>query len=423
MLETRRHKLLLAGILLSAGSTLVNFKIGSLSDVYFSFVVSAVFLSLASLYIVLLRLSVTKKSLLIAAIIFSVIAHSLILRIAGLSTSVSFQYSEGVPWPHIAKLVVFLMGFFVMYECFAKKLVSKEAFFLGLYVLIVISLPLYWIDGADKFLAFSVDSLDEARYYPAWIGGWNNYAMILSFGFLIAYLHPAISKGIASRIVMLVIFMTILSTQSRGGLWFLILALAVDYFFVGRARMFLSKRALLRVGGVIIVFLAVGIAFGGPVYERFFGSFLGSANPDLDLLQSATSGRTVQWLDALIKLTDEQHAFQYFTGYGVGHYAWNNMEATETEIHNMYLQFFYDFGIFGGLGFCLIYLSLLRYVAWNSREPFDRLAKGLVIIVLMTSIFQGIVLVTQTGWWIAALLAFVIFQHSSNCKRSSALDR
>jgi hypothetical protein len=161
----------------------------------------------------------------------------------------------------------------------------------------------------------------------------------------------------------------------------------------------------------VAVFLSVLIVFifGESLFVRFFESFSAPENQNIELFQSATSGRSVQWLDLYEKFFTNANIFQYFLGYGIGHYAWATPTATEVEVHNMYLQFVYDFGLLFGLISCyFIYFSYSKINYKYADDYFKKISKALAIVIALSAAVEGLVFSTQTGWVVATVLALIL---------------
>ena len=103
---------------------------------------------------------------------------------------------------------------------------------------------------------------------------------------------------------MAVIFVTLLSTQSRGGVWFLIFALFFNWLFCSNQEIRKTTGYYLFFIPVIAIFV---IVFGDMIYQRFFVSFVNpetyGGHENKILIDYVTSGRTIYWLDAITKLS------------------------------------------------------------------------------------------------------------------------
>jgi len=386
---------------------LANFKVQFLGDVYISFVVCLFVYGLGFLKISIIDKYCGKVSLYAVVITVLCICHSYVLRYIGFATDVNFQYYELLPIGHYLKLFVFFLTFVVAYEGFRLNYAKYDIFCKSFVVMTVLTMVRYWIEYYDTISLVSTDNLDLGRVYPDWVGGWNSYALILSFAFSIVYYMPYYSS--LKRMTMLAMLgVTLVSTQSRGGVWFTLFALIFNsLFFRGFNEEFKFHA---RHGLILFVLVPIFTLYGDVIYERFILSFITISNVEIELVQSLSSGRSVQWMDAYTKIVDPSSYFQYFVGYGIGHYAWDNAAATEIEVHNMFLQFIYDFGIPLGLlaGYGLISLCAVGPQGHGLDDNYSKLMRAVGVIIVLTSLVEGIVFSTQTGWIVAAFLAMII---------------
>ena len=210
--------------------------------------------------------------------------------------------------------------------------------------------------------------------------------------------------------------MTILSTLSRAGLGALVLVMVLDFVATLRShrikkeKSFIAKFYFWVLCGSITMLLA---AKSDLLVDRFLLSFMESQYEGVDLMQSITSGRTVQWMDAITKLLDSNHYFQWFWGYGIGHYAWGNIIEdvlrVETEMHNQYLLFFYEYGLIIGAVLSFLLLRSPFLLSWRSVVPSERLARSILTIYVISSFVEGFIYTTQVGW-ILGLFGAIIFR-------------
>lgn len=400
---------------------LFNFKIKLLGDVYFSFLVDLVLFSFAFIFIVMKGRG---RLIPLWAVFVSVliVLHSIILRFSGLSTAVDFDYAETLPIGHYIKVLVFGLVFFVYYDRFSKGKENVQRYINTYQLLIGLTLIKYWFLYVDKITLVREDNLDLGRVYPEWIGGWNAYAMLISFAIIFSFYWA--KSSFFNRAYSTVLWITLISTQSRGGFWFVLIALLAISLLSKNYEIYIRKFTTSK---IISVFIIVGVSafvvynFGNEIVSRFFGSFVSSANPDIAMMQSVTSGRTVQWLDLFVKLGTDESVFQYFFGYGFGHYAWRPVpDRAEIEVHNMYLQFLYDFGI--PLGLACWYFMYAIYARCSFKmavRPLQKISKALAVVIVLSAVVQGIVLSTQTAWLVATIIALIL---SNSCMQQRSSD-
>lgn len=397
-------------ILLMAGlPLLVNFKIENIGGVYFSFL-----FEITIFFTLLLRLffndTQKKLSLIVLASAVIIILHSWLLRLTGFSTSVNFEFAEALPIGHYLKTLLFGMVFYFYYNEFKKRKLNIYEYIKSYRFIIFLAVIKYWILYGEKIMLTRSDNLDAGRAYPEWLGGWNSWAMLISFE-IIFKTYEIKKKNIVDFVWIAVLWITILSTQSRGGLWFLVIAILLVKLLSPKTKISekvnISKMTLIYFSGVLVV-VGLLIVQGDALLARFLTSFGGSNNSEVEIFQSVTSGRSVQWLDIALKFMAEESVFQYLLGYGIGHYAWSAADEVEIEVHNMYLQMIYDFGIlFGFLGCYILIKIFLKIKFMNVVNSELRIAKALSIIILLTAVVQGIVFSTQTGWIVASMVALI----------------
>jgi hypothetical protein len=398
--------LLLAGL-----PWLFNFKIDYYGEVYLSFLVDIIlFLTVCAFWLINNKRIQPASYLILLASLF-IVFHSWFLRGAGLSTSVSFEYMSAMPLGHYLKTILFGAVFFIYYNKFSNSKIEILKYINSYQVLISLAMVKYWYMYSEKILMVSSENLDAGRAYPEWIGGWNSFAMLVSFSIIFKY-YKQEKSTIVGVLHAIALWGTLLSTQSRGGLWFTVVALILLRLLTPQHKLEYTYSISWKVMYYFVaVFLSVLIVFifGESLFVRFFESFSAPANQNIELFQSATSGRSVQWLDLYEKFFSNASIFQYFFGYGIGHYAWATPTATEVEVHNMYLQFVYDFGLLFGLISCyFIYFIYSKINYKYADDYFKKISKALAIVIALSAAVEGLVFSTQTGWVVATVLALIL---------------
>lgn len=357
----------------------------------------------------LTRLAIFSSSLVALCGLFSILAITVTLRSLGVSDEVAFQHLAEFPWGAILKIVLVVLAFIATNEMLAHRMVSVESILKIFAISMLMSMFKYYFDSIDMIVELNIATQNEFRPYPKWIGGWNTYAFLLSIFFLIIY-YGFFSKGFLRLLLLATVFLTILSTLSRAGLGALVLAIAFDFVAIRsfhrikRKKSLIARLNLLTLCGGAMAVLATK---GDLLVDRFLLSFVESQYEGVDLLQSVTSGRTIQWIDTITKIVDPTHIFQWFFGYGIGHYAWGNAEAVETEMHNQYLLFFYEYGLVIGAILSFLLLRSPFALSWRSAAPLDRLARAVLVIYVITNLVEGLIYTTQAGWILGLFGAFV----------------
>jgi len=236
-----------------------------------------------------------------------------------------------------------------------------------------------------------IKNIDSLRYYPAWIGGWNTISYFIS----ISILYILTIKGLQKKntwFVLGFLMLTLIATQSRGGLYFLIISLVGLQI---RYRFFKISAKYFLISLICIICLSFLPIFKDIIIERFWGAFFGFDRTDISYMQFATSGRTVQWLDFYVKFFLQDNTFQYYTGYGLGHYGWQNKYAIETSVHNTLLQFIYDFGLPLGLSIFLCLSWKLIFFKKTVNYKLNAFFSGLGMITFLTLLVQDLFFITQ----------------------------
>jgi hypothetical protein len=204
-----------------------------------------------------------------------------------------------------------------------------------------------------------------------------------------------------------------LSTLSRSGLGALLVVLIADWVAtqrqskLNRGNQF--KRRLPYALFFALVLIPIFLTKGDLIIDRFFSSFIEIQYEGVSLLQSISSGRTIQWLDTIAKLSSSEHKFQWFFGYGMGHYAWETPIAIETEMHNQYLLFLYEYGFIIGSILSIYTIRTMFVFSWRSTEPLDRLARTMVVVFVISCFVQGFIYTTQIGWVLGIFGATLLY--------------
>jgi uncharacterized membrane protein len=161
------------------------------------------------------------------------------------------------------------------------------------------------------------------------------------------------------------------------------------------------------VGAIIAVVMVTGL--GDVLQERYVVSLLESQTEGVSYVQSASSGRDVIWLDTLSKMTNLNHIYQWFFGYGIGHFGSMNVHGLyETDMGSQYIHFFYEYGLFVGLALCALMFKAYSLVQWRSSHPWAKPVKVMFVIFLASSFVEGFVYTTQVGWLIGVGAAIVL---------------
>lgn len=382
----------------------------------YAYLVSVLILSI----LIAKDLRLLKSSLLSLALMGLLFVPTLFYQLSGLSDAVVFEHLSGFPLTAIAKWSLIFLVFVTFNELLFRNYVSPEYLFKIFVLTILLSIPIYLFKYYDLLLDLDIH---ENRPYPEWVGGWNTYAFLLALAFVIILRFDSI--WLMVKILLLsVIFLVMLTTLSRSGL----VALVVALILYGRLRggfesqIYPRRKTILAVGATVLAAIGLAVLFGlGDVlYIRFVSTSIETQVEGVDYLQSVSSGRTVFWLDAVMKFIDVDHYYQWLFGYGVGHYGFtNNRLEIETDLGNQYLQFIYEFGFVIGIGLCLVLFRAYASIPWEGRSKWAATIKLCTSVLIVSHFFQGFVYGTQVGWLIG-LGAALIMHVQRDYRRSFA---
>ena len=377
-------------------SILLNFKIGNM---YLSYMVAFISALLLLSDIIFTRTRISSKVFFYTCLLLYVLLASYILKV-WTSDGLNFYFLGRVNWPIYSKALLFFL-FFLAGISYFKQTIFLYKFLDILYFFTILFCIRFWIEGFTTVFAQSLGDIDSLRYYPSWIGGWNT----ISFVIAISVIHLVTIrklKSIGSWIAVTFLIITMMATQSRSGILFLLIAF---FFMVIKFRMFKVSPKYLIIFVSVSTLLSFVPVVREIIVERFWSSFFSFDRTDISYLQFLTSGRTVQWFDFYTKFFAQENIFQYFTGYGLGHYGWKNSYSIETSIHNTLFQLIYDFGIllgpflFFAIGYKLIFKKPIKIIKIN------HFLSALGMLIFLTLLVQDLLFVTQTIPIVAILLA------------------
>ena len=374
-------------IVLILTSILLNFKIGS---VYISYLAAFISAFMLVFDIILTRYRITSKVLFYTCLLLYLLLASYILKVWA-SEGLTFYFLDRVSWPIYSKALLFFL-YFVIGLSYFKQTVFLYKFLDILYFFVILFCIRFWIEGFTVVLAQGSNNIDSLRYYPSWIGGWNTFSTIIAVS-IIHLITIRKLKGVGAWIAITFLVTTMIATQSRSGVLFLLIAIVIMLI---KYRLFKISATNLLVSTVFFMLLISLPVVREIIVERFWASLFRFDRTDISYLQFATSGRTVQWFDFYIKFFNQENTFQYFTGYGLGHYGWKNSIGTETSMHNTFFQFIYDFGIplgaflFLGIGYKLLFIKTTRPTKIN------HFLSGCGMLIFLNLLVQDLMFVTQT---------------------------
>ena len=299
------------------------------------------------------------------------------------------------------KLYSFFVIFLYTHFLIKRKIISFQIFKKIIVWMTIISMLRYYSEFYGLILDLNVH---ENRPYPSWIGGWNSYGFILGIAFIFVLDVKKIAKPLRFILLILLLF-TILSTLSRGGAVLLLLVLiyrklALNHYKVADLKVILYFSSL-----ILLLFILYPHHFQ-VFYERFVNSFLISQYENVGLLQSITSGRSVLWLSTFKKIFLNDNFYQILIGYGPGHFFWNTPTGFETEPHNQYLLFLYEYGIFIFSIIISYFILSYRKIKWTNTDIGT--LKTIYLYLLLTFLVEGLVYQTQLILITSMIFAFVV---------------
>ena len=242
------------------------------------------------------------------------------------------------------------------------------------------------------------------------LGGFNTYAFLVSNGIIcLLYILNVAKKNIFINIIILLLiaylFIILLSTLSRNGMFGLIFAIMVyGYYQMGRAKTFAA------IG--LFIFLITPVLFY--LLNTDYGLLASRFIFDDDFYSG--SGRTDIWTGLLHIMASEPLSIIF--GFGVGEIdlqipgSW----SAAYSAHNHFLQFFYEFGIIFLVG--VIYFF---YRLFNRLKRIEDLNKRSFLLainsqILFNMLFDSTLQTSQAGWFFAFWLTFLYIQSDPGIK-------
>lgn len=366
------------------------------------------FASLFLLIIMLIRnLELRRSSLTATILLVILLVPTIWYQISGTSGEVAFEHSADFPTTEIVKLLLVFLVFVTFNELLYYEFVTIDFLFTVFLVCIIASIVKYLFEYQDVILNLHVD---DSRPEAGWIGGWNIYAFLLALACMILLGPLQLARSVRYALLILIIA-TMFTTLSRGG----VVALSVGLFLYWRASLRSGNwrkwvRTPFAVGAIAAMLLGAAIVAGveSALYERYISTSLEAQSAEVGYLQSVSSGRTEFWLDAVLKLAAVETYYQWFLGYGVGHYVYPALRGPETDIGNQYLQFIYEYGLLGGAALTLWMFKGYSALRWDSDLRWAQTMKAMFAVFLVSSFFAGTIYATQAGWLVGIGAAIVV---------------
>lgn len=353
------------------------------------------------------HIGLRRSSLTAVVLLIFLLIPTIWYQISGMSDQIAFEHSGNFPSTVIIKLLLVFLVFVTFNELFYHKYVTIDFIFRVFLISIIFSIVRYIIEYEDVIRNLHVDL---SRPESGWVGGWNTYPFLLSLACMILLGPLRLVQAVRYSLLILIIAV-MLTTLSRGG----ILGLSVGLFLYWRSKISSGKRVewartLVKLGTVVVLVLGSAIAVGmlETLYDRYIVSFLETQYGGTDYLVSVSSGRTAFWLDAVSKITTAETYYQWFFGYGVGHYIYQTPRGPETDIGNLYFLFVYEYGVIVGVGLAVWMFKGYSALRWNCNLPWAQTMKAMFAIFLVSSFVENFLYTTQAGWLIGIGAAIVL---------------
>lgn len=248
----------------------------------------------------------------------------------------------------------------------------------------------------------------EERIEALFIGGVNNFAMILGMAFVISFF--SIKKKL-KRIVFCLFFMTmIVLTMSRGALLGVILTLFITSFYDVDRKTFkqLIKYTLysLIIGFMFLLATDNMNMLIDKIEDRFFSYFTGKKSTN-----DFFSGRGDLITDVFNRLNDSS-VFQILFGHGNGgidFYDSVSNQHFETS-HNILIDILYKNGIILlGIYILLFIYILLLFLKKRNKEKL--VLFGVFVFFHLELMVNPILFAAQTGWIYAVFMVYFLKQN------------
>jgi len=353
---------------------------------------------------------VLKNNAIVAILIFLIAAVSTFINVIVFDSSlVNFQITNSVIYLQVT--LVFLIVNYIF------NWVSLEYFFKVFIVIALIAAIRVWIEEPNHFFELSVYWTKRIEAY--FIGGVNNFALILGVALIISFFHL---RNLKLKIILSIIFfVTIVLSMSRGALLGVILTLFITSLYDTNRKTFklLIKSTLFLILSVIVFLLITDNlqVVIDKVHERFFSLFTG--DQDLNVF---FSGRGDLLLNMFEKMFNAP-IFQLFFGHGNGgidFFDVVNNQRYETS-HNILIDVIYRNGLFLLILYMAIFIQLL--LMFLKRRSKDKLALfGIFVFFHLELLVNPILFAAQVGWLYALLMVYFLKQDAINEKRNAKIN-
>ncbi len=272
-----------------------------------------------------------------------------------------------MPLLHMLFLLYYALVFVAQDERFIRNMIRVLFLYLGIQII----LGFYFLMNPDVLLRIGTQlfNLDEVFYAKfssyidngAFLGLTSHYstsgmymalAVVLTMTFVLVYKNRSRKWNIFYLALFAVSFLALGMTQKRAHLLFAVAAMAAMYL-IGYVNGNINKKIAQVIALIVLGVIAFLIILQLPAFQSVLARFAVA-----DSLDEASSNRIGQlWLPAL-------HEFAKHPLLGMGwrqfKYAYPMTNGVMNDVHNIYIQFFAENGIIGGI--CITALMAYTYV-------------------------------------------------------------
>ena len=298
----------------------------------------------------------------------------------------------------LISLVKYMSLFFVYtvtYKLLKYKYLTVKALLQNYFIFILIAVSAYLYQGMDLFINLDID---ENRFYPEWIGGYNQFSFLIGMavpvGVFIFKPYPYFRL-----VAIMVLVVAMLLTMSRGGLLALLFGMLIYKFMTRGLRI---KQILWIFIGLILV-SAMDNSFLTILVDRFYESLVAG-----DMV-TKTSGRNFMWEYAWNNIFYENSTLGLFFGRGIGSFYYENF----TDPHSTPLLLLWEFGVVGLIFFMIVFIKNYLKLSWKSCDSEQIILKTMLIIILINLSVESLHFSSQSGWLLAVLLAAVTYKNNN----------
>ncbi|WP_438426174.1 O-antigen ligase family protein [Aquimarina macrocephali] len=313
---------------------------------------------------------------------------------------------------YLQNTLVFILVYHFHYK------ISLNTFLNSFLIIAFVSTLRVFIEEPDH--VFMLSTAANERIEALFIGGVNNFALIVGLAFLISFFYI---KNKTLRICLSLYWLIIvILTMSRGALLGLIITLFITSIYDTNRK---TLRLLIRYSLLLMLLGILALILTGKmdliidkVEDRFFSVFNGKTK-----LDDFFSGRGALLIDIFSRMSDSS-IFQILFGHGNGGIDFYNT-ATKQDYetsHNILIDIFYRNGLF----FFILYLMMIWYLLllFLQRRSRDKLAIfGTFVFFHLELLVNPILFAAQTGWLYAIFIVLFLKQNKMKGLEENNLEQ